>query len=85
MGIELGNIPSYRMEVLKMKNNKMSILLHHERKKTTNKINPEWSSYDKTVGDSHLRNYGIIFLDEYNYPIDDYDEVEELYNEYKKI
>lgn len=45
---------------------------------TTKKINGEWSKYDRMVASSQLVNYGVIFLDEYDLPIDDEYELEEL-------
>ena len=48
--------------------------------KTTTKINNNWSEYDKIIAQTHLTNYGIIFLDKiYGLPIDDLFELEELY------
>jgi hypothetical protein len=46
--------------------------------KTTKKINCEWSKYDRMVASSQLANYGVIFLDEYDLPIDDDYELEEM-------
>lgn len=47
------------------------------------RINDKWSEYDKTVAETHLRNYGVIFLDtKYRLPIDDLFELEELYTAY---
>ena len=46
--------------------------------KTTKKINSEWSEYDRMVALSQLTNYGVIFLDAYDLPIDDEYELEEL-------
>ena len=46
--------------------------------KTTKKINSEWSEYDRIVALSQLTNYGVIFLDAYDLPIDDEYELEEL-------
>jgi hypothetical protein len=34
-------------------------------------INECWCAYDKTVAECHLANYGKIYVDEYNQPIDD--------------
>ena len=45
--------------------------------KKTNKVNPNWSSYDKSVAECHLANYGVIYLDEYGCPIDDFDFIED--------
>lgn len=41
-------------------------------------INENWNEYDKSVGRSQLSNYGIIFIDEYDSPIDNEFELEEL-------
>ena len=46
--------------------------------RTTKKINSEWSEYDRMVALSQLTNYGVIFLDAYDLPIDDEYELEEL-------
>ena len=43
-------------------------------------INNKWGTYDKTIAECHLNNYGKIFIDEYGCPIDnEYDlmEIEE--------
>lgn len=37
---------------------------------TTTTIDPAWSDYDKTVATCHLHNWGVIYLDEYEQPID---------------
>lgn len=50
--------------------------------KTTTTISSTWTAYDTTVAKAQLANYGIIFLDEYDSPIDDIDETDELYEEY---
>ena len=50
--------------------------------RTATTINPCWSEYDQTVASCHLANYGIIFLDEYDYPIDNEYRLEDLNNEY---
>ena len=31
-----------------------------------NEINETWCEYDKAVAKTHLANYGVIFLDEYD-------------------
>lgn len=36
----------------------------------TNTINESWSEYDKSVAENQLENYGTIYLDEYDCPID---------------
>lgn len=46
--------------------------------KTTKEISSEWSEYDKMIALSQLTNYGVIYLDEYNLPIDDEYLLEEL-------
>ena len=46
--------------------------------KTTKEINNEWSEYDKMIALSQLMNYGVIYLDEYDLPIDDEYLLEEL-------
>lgn len=51
--------------------------------KTTNVLNKSWSSYDKTVAQSQLNNYDIIFLDEYDCPIDDEFLLEDLFLKWK--
>ena len=50
--------------------------------KTTTKISEKWNDYDKKVAQCQLNNYGVIFLDEYGFPIDDEYELEELYEQY---
>lgn len=39
--------------------------------KTTTEIRTDWSEYDKVVAQCQLMNYGKIYLDEYDVPIDD--------------
>ena len=46
--------------------------------KTTDKIQETWRDYDKNVAEVQLENYGIIFLDQYGLPIDDFFQLEEL-------
>lgn len=46
--------------------------------KKTKKINSEWSEYDRMVALSQLANYGVIYLDEYDQPVDDEYFLEEL-------
>jgi hypothetical protein len=48
--------------------------------KTTKQINESWSEYDKVVARCHLLNYGKIYLDEYDAPIDDEYLIEEYQN-----
>jgi hypothetical protein len=50
--------------------------------RTTKEINANWSDYDKAVAECQLMNYGKIFLDEYDFPIDDEYLLEELNNTY---
>ena len=52
--------------------------------KTTTKVNKNWGDYDKSVAKCHLLNYGVIFLDEYNCPIDNEYMLEDIYAEYSK-
>ncbi len=42
------------------------------------KYSSTWSGYDKTVATCHMHNYGVVVLDSYKQPIDDYDYAEEL-------
>lgn len=53
--------------------------------KTTNKINQGWSLYDKAVADCQLDNYGVIFLDDLDTPIDNEYQLEDLYQEWLKL
>lgn len=46
--------------------------------KTAKEISSEWPEYDKTIALSQLTNYGVIYLDEYNLPIDDEYLLEEI-------
>lgn len=43
-----------------------------------------FSGYDKTVADTHLSNYGEIYLNSYGEPIDNEFDLEEIENEHKK-
>ena len=52
--------------------------------KTTKSLSDRWMEYDRTVGYFQLLNYGVIFLDEYNLPIDNENELEELYKQYQE-
>lgn len=52
--------------------------------KTRKNIKNSWEEYDKVIAQSHLNNFGIIFLDEYNLPIDNLFELEELYQIYQQ-
>lgn len=47
----------------------------------TNKIRECWSAYDQSVAQCHLDNYGVIYLDQYGCPIDDYYLIEMLTSE----
>lgn len=49
--------------------------------KTTTTIDSNWNTYDKMTAQCQLVNYGVIFLDNYDLPIDDEYLLEELYNE----
>ena len=46
-------------------------------------INNSWSKYDMQVAECQLDDYGLIFIDTYGLPIDDFDELEQLYSDYK--
>ena len=46
--------------------------------KTTKEIRTEWSEYDRVVAQCQLMNYGKIYLDEYDLPIDNEYLIEEL-------
>lgn len=48
----------------------------------TTRIKNSWDGYFQTVGTCQLNNNGIIFLDEYNLPIDNEFEIEELFNKF---
>lgn len=52
--------------------------------KTTKTINVNWTEYDKSTALCHLENYGVIYLDRYGYPVDDFDEIEEMIKEGKE-
>ena len=54
-----------------------------EQMKTTKEINKEWSAYEQSVAKCYIANYGIIFLDSFDRPIDNEYEAEELYNNLK--
>ena len=45
--------------------------------KTRNSISRAWSEFDKSVAKCHIKNYGTIYLDEYDCPMD-IEEVEML-------
>lgn len=53
--------------------------------KTVREINPAWSDYDKSVARCHMENYGVIYLDEFDCPIDNEYELEELEREGKEL
>ena len=44
----------------------------------TKEVNPNWSNYDKVVANNHLTNYGTIILDEYDCPIDNEYDIDEI-------
>lgn len=50
----------------------------------TDKVNPKWGRYDQTVGRSQLANYGRIYLDQYNKPIDDIYETDRIHRKQQK-
>lgn len=43
-----------------------------------------FEGYDKTVADTHLSNYGEVYLDSYGDPIDNEYELEEVNKDHKK-
>ncbi len=49
-----------------------------EKYSTTTEINPSWTNYDKSTAKAHLFNYGVIYLDEFGFPIDDEYLIEEI-------
>ena len=53
--------------------------------KTTRRIKKWWSEYDQAVGQCHLVNYGVIFLDYKGYPIDNEYELEEILVNYRNF
>lgn len=53
--------------------------------KTTRRIKKWWSDYDRAVGQCHLANYGVIFLDQKGYPIDNEYELEEILINYRNF
>lgn len=52
--------------------------------KTATEINDNWNGYNKSIAECHLSNYGVIFLDDYDCPIDNEYELEELYERYRR-
>lgn len=48
------------------------------RFKTTDVFESWWSEYDNAVAESHIANYGCIILDEYDCPIDNEYDLEEI-------
>lgn len=47
----------------------------------TQKINPNWSNYDKLVAETHLKNVGVIIIDNvYCQPIDNEYDLGEIYS-----
>lgn len=59
-------------------NNKCKKKERQKNMKTAKEISSEWPEYDKMIALSQLTNYGVIYLDEYNLPIDDEYLLEEL-------
>lgn len=53
--------------------------------KTTTRIKTWWSDYDRAVGQCHLENFGVIFLDHKGYPIDNEYELEEILVNYRNF
>lgn len=49
-----------------------------ERYSTTTEINPRWRKYDQLTAKAHLFNYGVIYLDEFGFPIDNEYLIEEI-------
>lgn len=49
-----------------------------EKYTTTTEINPRWRKYDQLTAKAHLFNYGVIYLDEFGFPIDDEYLIEEI-------
>lgn len=47
-------------------------------------INPSWAKYDQLVARNMLKQYGVIFLDEYGLPIDNEREVDELFQKWER-
>lgn len=47
-------------------------------------IDPEWDDYSKTVATGHLHNYGCIFIDDEEMPIDNEYDLEEIKAYHKK-
>lgn len=47
----------------------------------TQKVNPNWSNYDKLVAETHLENVGVIIIDNVYYqPIDNEYDLGEIYS-----
>lgn len=40
-----------------------------------------YTGYDKSVGECHIANYGCVYIDEYDSPIDDEYVLEYIVNE----
>ena len=53
--------------------------------KTRKTVSESWNEYEQVVGGNQLLNFGIIFLDKYNKPIDNEYELEELYEKYQEV
>ena len=41
-----------------------------------------FSGYDYAVASCHIKNFGFIIVDEYDCPIDNEDDLEEIFEEY---
>ena len=54
-----------------MAKNKKKVLISIGEVAYTKEKSASWSQYDSAVADTHLYNYGVIFLDNYGLPIDD--------------
>lgn len=53
--------------------------------RTRKTVSESWSEYEQVVGRNQLLNFGVIFLDKYNKPIDNEYELEELYEKYQEV
>lgn len=52
--------------------------------KVTTEIDEKWNNYDKANAKCQLHNYGVIYLDEYDHPIDNEYELEDLNEKYNR-
>ena len=52
--------------------------------KTTTLLGDDWIGYEKTIAKVQLENFGIIFLDEFEKPIDNEFDLEDLFKKYIK-